>query len=154
MSPIPGLALPASAVARERLATGNYREPSSDAAAAAQRDDFITREAAEAQVKMLPKDWPRPVGHRIAILILAPPNKVGDIIIVSDQTAETVASPQGVVLAVGDQADKHWVKPGQRVLIERYAGRVFKLANGQVIAYTNDDDPLAAFPEDLFDVST
>lgn len=115
-------------------------------------DDFITEEQVWDQVETLPDKLPTPPGYRVMVLLLTTPEKVGMIqTIDSGREARAISSPQGVVLKLGDMCyyDKGryptgpWCQVGDRVIIQKYAGRSFKLANGQILVFINEDEPAA-----------
>jgi co-chaperonin GroES (HSP10) len=117
-------------------------------------DDFIEPEEVGEQVRRyLAYDGvvPRPVGWRVAVLVLTIPEKsAGGVILVDDsREARSLASPQGVVVGVGETAYKDparfpenrpWVKVGDRVLFQKYGGRMFQLRTGQHVAILNDTE--------------
>ncbi len=115
-------------------------------------DDFIEPQDIAAQVEQfLAYDGvvPQPVGWRVTVLMLTIPEvSAGGVILVDDnRQARSVASPQGIVIGVGPQAymdparfQAPWVKVGDRVLFQKYGGRMFQLRNGQHIAVLNDTE--------------
>jgi co-chaperonin GroES (HSP10) len=117
-------------------------------------DDFIDPADVAEQVKMFIEydgAVPAPVGWRVAVLVLTiPETTAGGIIMVDDnREARSLASPQGVVIAVGSQAYRDterfpdgepWVRVGDRVMFQKYAGRMFQIRTGQHIAILNDTD--------------
>lgn len=121
---------------------------------ALETDDFIEPEDVAEQVKrFLQYDGtvPRPVGWRVAVLVLTIPEKsAGGVIMVDDhREARSLASPQGIVVGLGETAYKDaarfpenrpWVKVGDRVLFQKYGGRMFQLRTGQHIAILNDTE--------------
>lgn len=129
---------------------GGYEAPKH----ALNTDDFIEPADIVAQVRQfLAYDGavPAPVGWRVGVLLLTiPETTAGGVIMVdSDREARSLASPQGIVIAVGpgayqDEArfpDKEpWVRVGDRVLFQKYGGRSFQLRTGQYIAFLNDTE--------------
>lgn len=127
-------------------------------------DDFVSRKQVAEQLKEL-GDYvagrreyeaeyalPRPIGWRVSLLMLTIPEKTdGGLINVSEtREAKAVASPQGVVLAIGPNAYKDkarftlngeltpWIEVGQRIVWKKYDVTMFQIANGQRIAFMND----------------
>lgn len=96
---------------------------------------------------------PRPVGWRIAMLILQPPEKTSGGLELPTDVTEAYAhkSMQGVVIALGGSAytdrerfpDGPWAKLGERILFKRYDAQTFELANGQRLGFLNDTQPIA-----------
>lgn len=117
-------------------------------------DDFIDPADVAAQVQtFLQYDGavPTPVGWRVAVLVLTIPEVTsGGVHLVDDnREARSLASPQGVVIGVGAQAyadearfpnKEPWVRIGDRVMFQKYAGRMFQIRTGQHIAVLNDTD--------------
>lgn len=99
---------------------------------------------------------PSPLGWRIAVLMLTIPEvSAGGVHMVDDmREARSVASPQGVVLAMGSAAYQDparfaeggeitpWVCVGDRILWKKYDVTTFQLANGQRIGFMNDTQPV------------
>lgn len=116
-----------------------------------QLDDLVQyvaeRQAIEAEYRL-----PRPIGWRVSVLMLTIPETTdGGLHLVDEQReARTVASPQGIVLSLGDAAFKDparfeiegkmhpWIGVGDRVLWKKYDVTTFQLANGQRIGFMND----------------
>lgn len=98
-------------------------------------------------------DLLKPVGWRIAMLVLQPPDKTsGGLELPSDVTEQyTHKSMQGVVLGMGQSAytdndrfpEGAWCQPGDRIIFKRYDAQSFQLANGQRIGVLNDTQPIA-----------
>lgn len=117
-------------------------------------DDFIRPEDVADQVTQFSQYdgiVPKPVGWRIALLVLTiPEQSSGGVIIVDEhREARSLASPQGVVISVGPQAygdanrfpnKEPWVRVGDRVLFQKYGGRMFQIRTGQHIAILNDTE--------------
>jgi co-chaperonin GroES (HSP10) len=130
-------------------------------------DDFITPQSVGDQLQELKNyveerqgfdpdyDLPTPVGWRLTVLMLTIPEMSdgGVIMATEDREARSVASPQGVVLALGSAAYqdparfseggelKPWVKVGDRVVWKRYDVMTFQIANGQRLGFMNDTQP-------------
>lgn len=117
-------------------------------------DDFLDPSDVADQVKQF-IDYtgavPKPVGWRLSVLVLTIPEvTAGGILMVDDnRDARSLASPQGVIVGVAPQAyadparfqdGKPWVSIGDRVMFQKYAGRMFQLRTGQHIAILNDTD--------------
>ena len=117
-------------------------------------DDFITPDQVAEQVQMFINydgAVPQPTGWRVAVLVLTIPEvSSGGLLMVDDhREARALASPQGVVIALGPTAyrdparfpeNRAWVNVGDRVLFQKYGGRMFQLRNGQHIAFLNDTE--------------
>jgi len=117
-------------------------------------DDFIDPADVAAQVRSFVEyegAVPAPVGWRVAVLVLTIPEvTAGGLHMIDDsREARSLASPQGVVVAVGSQAYRDperfpdgepWVRVGDRVMFQKYAGRMFQIRTGQHIAILNDTD--------------
>ena len=117
-------------------------------------DDFIDPQHIAEQVAQFLRyegAIPRPVGWRVAVLVLTLPDvTAGGVHLVDDhREARAIASPQGIVIALGEQAydddtrfksKTPWVSVGDRVLFQKYGGRMYQLRNGQRIAVLNDTD--------------
>ena len=141
-----GLALPAHVAARRNRQIDTHRAIASNA------DDYVSRSDVEAQLAALPVELlpEGPAGHRIMVMACLWPEKAGNLIVATDQTreAQALASPQGVVLKLGISAYKDpdrypegpWCQPGDRIIFQKYGGRLWKLSTGQMIAFLNDDE--------------
>lgn len=117
-------------------------------------DDFIEPADVAAQVQQFIQyegAVPQPVGWRVAVLVLTIPETTAGGVIMADDNrdARSMASPQGVVVAVGKLAysdparfpdGEPWVRVGDRVMFQKYAGRMFQIRTGQHIAILNDTD--------------
>ena len=117
-------------------------------------DDFIgPQDVAEQVAQFLAYDGarPNPVGWRVAVLVLTIPETTAGGVIMADDNREarSMASPQGVVVAMGPSAykdaerfpdGKPWVHIGDRVMFQKYSGRMFQIRTGQHIAVLNDTD--------------
>lgn len=121
-------------------------------------DEFVTPEQIRAQVAKFKSEVvspPNPVGWGVSVLMLATPDMTDGGLHLIDEERERrqIVSPQGIVMALGAAAYKAtstddlrfaesgpWCKVGDRVLFQRYGGRAFRLANGQVLIRLNDTD--------------
>lgn len=117
-------------------------------------DDFIDPADVAEQVATFTEYTgavPRPVGWRVLVLVLTIPEiSSGGVIMVDEhRDARALASPQGIVVALGDQAygdverfpgKTPWVAVGDRVLFQKYGGRMYQLRNGQHMAILNDTE--------------
>ena len=104
--------------------------------------------------KLLDK-LPEPTGWRIMILPYRGQGKTEGGIVLTNETVERqqVGSILGYVLKVGPQAyngerfsDGPWCKPGDWVLIGRYAGSLIHIEGGE-IKLLNDDEIIATVPD-------
>lgn len=100
---------------------------------------------------------PQPSGWKIMVLILTIPEKsAGGVHIVEDAREQrALASPQGVILAMGPAAytdpDRFkvngelqpWHVVGDRITFVKYDAAMFQLANGQRLGFLNDTQPLS-----------
>lgn len=100
---------------------------------------------------------PSPTGWKIMVLMLTIPEKSsGGVIIVEDaKEARSLASPQGVVLKVGNQAyldpsrfSAPWVQAGDRITLVKYDASMFQLGNGQRLGFLNDTQPISTIDKD------
>ena len=125
-------------------------------------DDFVRPADVREQLSTLPEHLPRPTGYYILVMALTIPETVGEagiIVIDSSREAQAVSSPQGIVLELGPEAYQAegkfesgpWCKRGDRVLFQKYAGRTFRLANGQLLFLLNDDDIIAVVDDGWLD---
>jgi len=146
--PRKGLAMPRRDVAIERPA------PS---AVSVTSDDFLTPRQIRHQIDSMPKRAMEiePAGWRLSVLVLTTPEQTegGVLLIDEERERRSVTSPQGIVLRLGRGAyaptspdDERfkisgpWCKTGDRVLFQRYGGRVVRLHNGQALAILLDSD--------------
>lgn len=132
-------------------------------------DDFVTLKEAQRQLDQLQAyiderrsfepgySLPRSMGWRISVLMLTIPETTdGGLHIVEEQReARALASPQGIVLDVGESAFqdagrfsingqiKPWVRPGDRILWRKYDVTMFQLGNGQRLGFMNDTQGFA-----------
>jgi co-chaperonin GroES (HSP10) len=117
-------------------------------------DDFIDpSDVAQQVADFLAYDGvvPRPVGWRVSVLVLTIPEiTTGGVFMPSDdREARSLASPQGIVLSLGPTAYADptrfpnklpWVNVGDRVMFQKYGGRMFQIRTGQHIAILNDTE--------------
>lgn len=127
-------------------------------------DDFITPIEVLNQIDMLQAyielrreeeldySLPHPTGWKLMVLVLTIPEKsTGGVIIVDDaKEARSLASPQGVVVAMGSQTyndpdrfDEPWVAVGDRITYIKYDASMFQIANGQRLGFLNDTQPVS-----------
>ena len=127
-------------------------------------DDFISPVEVQEQLHKLQKyidtrreedslyQLPVPSGWRLMVLVLTIPEKsAGGVIVLDDaKEARSLASPQGVLLALGSQAYKDpdrfkepWHAVGDRIQFVKYDATMFQLANGQRLGTLNDTQPVA-----------
>lgn len=114
---------------------------------------FITQRRLEQPGYVLPK----PLGWKLQLLMLTIPEESdGGVILVDDsREARSLASPQGVVLAVaplcytdpsrfaaGDEAPAPWCQVGDRISIAKYDATMYMLGNGQRLGVVNDTQPV------------
>jgi co-chaperonin GroES (HSP10) len=151
-----GLLLPKSvAVATAIAKTARHRMDS---------DDWATPKDVEEQLKQLQEyidlrreddpsyRLPIPTGWKVMMLMLTIPEKsAGGVIVIDDaKEARSLSSPQGVVLAIGDQAYQDpqrfsapWLRIGDRITVVKYDASMFQLANGQRLGFVNDTQPIS-----------
>jgi co-chaperonin GroES (HSP10) len=100
---------------------------------------------------------PEPSGWKLSLLVLTVPGESAGGVIISDDHRESraLASPQGVVLALGPSAytdpsrfslgDKlvPWHKVGDRITFVKYDASMFQLPNGQRLGFLNDTQPVS-----------
>lgn len=159
-----GLIVPkhiAAQAARDKAAAHSIQNSSVNQLAS---DDFVTLKEAQRQLDKLheyvaqrqavEKGYriPAPTGWRISVLMLTIPETTdGGLHIVEEQReARAMASPQGIVIGIGESAYtdrsrfevdgelKPWLQIGDRVLWKKYDVTTFQLANGQRIGFMND----------------
>lgn len=132
-------------------------------------DDFVTREDVAFQLHLLngyiqarlseDPDYhlPKPVGWRMQLLMLTIPDVSSGGVIVPDEAREqrSMASPQGVVLAMGGGCYKDparfkldgklepWCAVGDRVQLVKYDAQFYQIANGQRLGVVTDTQPVA-----------
>ncbi len=106
-------------------------------------------------------ELPKPSGWKLMLLILTIPDETtGGLILIDDsKEAKSLASPQGVILAMGPAAytDRGrfsvdglltpWHKAGDRVSFVRYDAAMFQLSNGQRLGFLNDTQPVACIDQ-------
>lgn len=132
-------------------------------------DDFIDRYGVQKQLDDLvdyvltrrqeEPDYclPRPSGWRIQVLMLTIPrvSKGGVEIIDEAREQRSLASPQGVIIAMGPAAYTDparfsvdgvltpWHRVGDRISFVKYDAQMFQLANGQRLGLLTDTQPLS-----------
>jgi hypothetical protein len=98
-----------------------------------------------------------PVGWKIMVLMLTLPSQTEKGLHMVSEALEmrAVTSAQGVVLGVGagcyrdpqrfavDGVIKPWIEPGDRITWVKYDAHLFHLANGQVLGFLTDTQPVA-----------
>ena len=100
---------------------------------------------------------PRPLGWKLAILMLTiPDTSAGGVIVIDDSKEQrSMASPQGIVIAVGpavfsdtarfmvDDVLTPWCSVGDRITFAKYDASMFQIANGQRLGFLNDTQPIS-----------
>ncbi len=136
-------------------------------------DDFITPAGVRDQLNQL-QDYidlrraeepnyhlPYPSGWRMQVLLLTiPETSAGGVIVVDDAREQrSLASPQGVILAMGPACYSDpkrftvkgdllpWHKVGDRIIFIKYDAQMFQLANGQRLGTLTDTQPVATIDE-------
>ena len=136
---------------------------------ALQSDDFASRDDVKMQLDKLQEyidfrretepDYklPQPSGWKLMVLVLTIPDETaGGLILIDDsKEAKSLASPQGVVLAMGpaaytdrarftvDGTLSPWHHAGDRIGWVRYDASLFQLSNGQRLGFMNDTQPIS-----------
>lgn len=134
-----------------------------------QSDEFINRTEVARQLQELldyvdarradEPDYhlPKPSGWRMTVLMLTLPETSSGGVHIMDDAREmrAVTSPQGVVLALGPACYKDpdrfshegevipWHAAGDRITWVKYDAAMYRLANGQLIGFMNDTQPVA-----------
>lgn len=132
-------------------------------------DDFVTPNDVRAQLAALQEyldlrrqedptySLPAPSGWKLMVLMLTIPEKsAGGVIVIDDAKEQrALASPQGVILAMGPAAytdrDRFsvdgelvkWHEVGDRITLVKYDASMFQIANGQRLGFLNDTQPIA-----------
>lgn len=117
---------------------------------ATRTDDYLTREQVLKQVASVPEHEIEVQGYRVMVLALTMPDKVG-LIQIQDSTLEqkSMTAPQGVVLQIGSECystDRYaspWCEVGDKVIFAKYPGRSYRLSNGQLLFFLNEDEVFA-----------
>lgn len=148
----------------EQLAAAAIRNTAINAMSS---DDFVTLAQAQLQLDQLHAyidakkaesegyRIPHPLGWKICVLMLTIPEITdGGLHMIDEQReARAMASPQGIVLSIGDGCYQDpsrfavngklepWVRVGDRILWKKYDVTTFQLANGQRIGFMNDTQP-------------
>ena len=90
---------------------------------------------------------PKPVGYKLLLMVIQPPEKVGSVHL-SEQSRDRIGAGGigAIVLAAGPRAytnpkfeGEAWCVPGDYVLIERYGGRQITWFGGTLLAFIDDD---------------
>jgi len=108
---------------------------------------------------------PQPTGWRILVLPYKGKGVTDGGILLTKETIEkeTLATVVAYVVAMGPDCyqdvkrfkdQRHWCEKGQWVLIGRYAGSRFKLADDSEVRIINDDEVIATIlnPDDIVSV--
>ena len=149
-----------SSVAENIKSTAKHRLDSDDFVTpmnvAQQLDDLqgylVLRRQEEPEYKL-----PQPSGWKLMVLMLTiPETSDGGVIVVDDAKEQrALASPQGVILAMGPAAytDRErftvegelvkWHAVGDRITLVKYDASMFQIANGQRLGLLNDTQPIA-----------
>lgn len=132
-------------------------------------DDFATPADVKAQLDQLAAyvrerrevqpnyHLPKPSGWRISVLMLTIPDTTegGVLMVEGDRDARAVASPQGVILAMGPNAYSDpvrfsvngvltpWHAVGDRIQFVKYDAQPFQLPNGQRLGVLTDTQPVS-----------
>ena len=148
LPPKPGLALPR-----------HVHEATRAAKVSLTSDEFITPEQVREQIRKFTEEVvtkPTPVGWRLLVLMLTTPEQTagGILLIDEERDRQAIVSPQGVVVGMGSMAYQStsegdqryatgpWCNVGDRIIFQRYGGRAFRCANGQILITINDTDPM------------
>lgn len=126
-------------------------------------DDFVTKPDVRDQLEKLTDyvnerheedgyELPQPSGWKLMCLALTIPDKVGNVIVIDDaKEARSLATPQGVILAMGPGCYVDpvrfpagpWHVIGDRISWVKYDATMFQLSNGQRLAFLTDTQPLS-----------
>lgn len=155
---MPELQMPLKGLALPRHVHQAMRAPSPGAVSITS-DNFLTETQVRAQVEEVRRSTfamaIQPAGWRLSVLVLTTPEETEGGLLLTDDERErrAVTSPQGVVLRLGPAAyqgtspdDERfkisgpWCKVGDRVLFQRYGGRIVRLPSGQALAILLDSD--------------
>lgn len=155
---------------RQKEAMATAKAMSGGTQNALQSDDFLDKPGVQAQLDQLAgyiaerreedPDYhlPLPSGWRIQVLMLTIPEKSkGGLQMVDDSREQrSMASPQGVILAMGPSAysdptrfsDRDgnlapWHAVGDRIQFVKYDAQPFQLPNGQRLGILTDTQPVA-----------
>lgn len=170
-----GLLLPKSTIAQMRKASDDAAAQNIKATAIHRMDsdDFIDPAGVRLQLDQLfayvaarreeQPDYhlPKPSGWRLQVLMLTIPETSSGGVIVVDEAREqrSMASPQGVILAMGpacysdpkrftvDGKIMPWHKVGDRIQFVKYDAQMFQIANGQRLGILTDTQPVATIDE-------
>ena len=132
-------------------------------------DDFVTAKEVQRQLAELHEyiedrravepDYrlPHPAGWRVSVLMLTVPEVTDGGVHIVDEMREArgMASPQGIVLALGASAFQDrsrfvidgvltpWLHVGDRVIWKKYDVTTFQIGNGQRLGFMNDTQAVA-----------
>ena len=129
-------------------------------------DAFVKEEERVLDPTLLDKNilerMPQPTGWRILVLPYKGKGVTDGGILLTKETIEkeTLATVVAYVVAMGPDCyqdvkrfkdQRHWCEKGQWVLIGRYAGSRFKLADDSEVRIINDDEVIATIlnPDDI-----
>lgn len=164
----PSLILPkatAQAIHQERVADSIQKSAVNHLTS----DDFVTEKEVQRQLVELADyistrretepnySLPHPAGWRVSVLMLTVPEVTDGGVHIVDEMREArgMASPQGVVLALGAGAFQDrsrfvidgelvpWLKVGDRVIWKKYDVTTFQIGNGQRLGFMNDTQAVA-----------
>lgn len=134
--------------ARHRIDSDDWATGADVKAQLAQLAEYMAeRRAVEPEYNL-----PIPTGWKVMMLMLTIPEKsAGGVIVIDDaKEARSLSSPQGVVLAIGEQAYQDpsrfngpWLKVGDRTTVVKYDASMFQLGNGQRLGFVNDTQPIS-----------
>jgi co-chaperonin GroES (HSP10) len=137
-------------------------------------DDFVTVKEVERQIielreyiedrRQVEPEYrlPHPAGWRVSVLMLTVPEVTDGGVHIVDEMREArgMASPQGIVLALGQGAFQDrsrftingelapWLKVGDRVIWKKYDVTTFQIGNGQRLGFMNDTQAVATIDGD------
>lgn len=138
----------------KRMATPGLTAKTPRPVHATDTDDFVGPDQIQAQIDMF-KSYegviPRPAGWNLLVLMVSMPEESTGGVLIDEayRNQKSMASPQGIILALGhtaynEQDDRFpngpWCTIGDRVLFGRYSGKTFRIANGQNLAFLVDTD--------------
>lgn len=132
-------------------------------------DDFVTVKEVERQLielreyiddrRQVEPEYrlPHPAGWRVSVLMLTVPEVTDGGVHIVDEMREArgMASPQGIVLALGAGAFQDrsrfvingelvpWLHVGDRVIWKKYDVTTFQIGNGQRLGFMNDTQAVA-----------
>ena len=170
-----GLLLPKSTIAQMRKASDDAAAQNiqSTAIHRMDSDDFIDPAGVQQQLDQLQAyvtarraeqtgyHLPLPSGWRLQVLMLTIPTTSSGGVMIVDEAREqrSMASPQGVILAMGPSCYSDpkrftvggdllpWHKVGDRIQFVKYDAQMFQIANGQRLGILTDTQPVATIDE-------